>query len=261
MPAATKDAIAAVVGPERTIGCVVGFGATWVEPGKVGLDAAGDLVVGRLDGRMSEAHPNRGGPGGRSAPGMTDERLQRVSDLLGNAFPTRVSTNIRGDLWAKMLVNSMTVLGALGGMLTGDLLLTHERRRFVGRVVAEGVRVAGAEGVELPPVFGVLPPALVDDEERWTAAMERVLVRVGEAFGAIKSVTWRDFELGRPTEIDAVTGEIVGRGQRAGVAVPLSARVYELLREIESGRRRPDPSNLEEVSSLAAETRGGASAR
>ena len=50
--------------------------------------------------------------------------------------------------------------------------------------------------------------------------MHRVLVRVGEAYGAIKSVTWRDFELGRKTEIDAVTGEIVRRGEINGVDDP-----------------------------------------
>lgn len=223
-----EDAIAEVVGADRTIGCVVGFGATWVAPGKVTLDAAGDLVIGRLDGRR-------------------DERLDRVRDLLNAAFPTKVSANITGDLWAKMLVNSMTVLGALGGMLTGDLLVTRERRRFVAGVVAEGVRVAAAEGVDLPMVFGVVPPSLVEAPGRWAEVMERVLIRVGEAFGAIRSVTWRDFELGRPTEIGAVTGEIVRRGERRGVPTPLSARVYELLREIESGERTPSTDNLEQV--------------
>lgn len=226
-----EDTIAALAGADRTIGCVVGIGATWVEPGKVTLDATGDLTIGRLDGG-------------------TDERLVRVGELLRLAFPTKISTNIRGDLWGKMLVNSMTVLGALGGMLTGEVLVTRERRRVVAEVIAEGVRVGMAEGIELPAVLGVLPPALVKAPDRWAEAMERVLVRVGEAFGAIRSVTWRDFELGRATEIDAVTGEIVRRGERHGVPVPLSERVYGLLREIEAGERRPDVENFDEVSRL-----------
>jgi 2-dehydropantoate 2-reductase len=75
--------------------------------------------------------------------------------------------------------------------------------------------------------------------------MDRVLIRVGEAYGPIKSVTWRDFELGRATEIDAVTGEIVRRGRTRGVPVPLSERVYAMLREIEAGDRAPDAANLE----------------
>jgi 2-dehydropantoate 2-reductase len=226
-----EDHIAELIGHERTIGCVVGFGATWIGPGHVELNAMGDLLVGRLDG-------------------SSDARLEAVRGLLAGAFPTKITDNIRGALWAKMLVNSMTVLGALGGMLTGDVLINRERRRLVADVVAEGVRVAGAEGVDLPNVFGMVPPAAVDGRQ-WHAIMDRVLIRVGEAFGAIKSVTWRDFELRRKTEIDAVTGEIVARGARHGVPTPLSAAIYGMLREIEAGERSPDPSNLELVAAAS----------
>ncbi len=228
-----EQSIAELAGAERTIGCVVGFGATWIAPGRISLDATGDLRIGRLDGTI-------------------DERLERTMELLGRAFPTTVSSNIQGELWAKMLVNSMTVLGALGGMLTGDLLVTPERRRVVAEIVAEGVRVAGAEGVQLPNVFGLVPPALVNSPAQWRTVMERVLVRVGEAYGAIKSVTWRDFELGRPTEIDAVTGEIVRRGELHGIATPLSAAVYSALKEIEAGELSSASENLDLLPSTRA---------
>lgn len=224
-----EDAIAQLVGGDRVIGCVVGIGVTWIEPGRVSLDAEGTLTIGRLDG-------------------STDDRLQAVCELLSNAFPTKVSTNIYGDLWAKMLVNSMTVLGALGGMLTGELLDSEQRRRVVAAIVGEGVRVAMAAGIELPNVFGSVPAGLVTTPERWTEAMDRVLVRFGETRGAIRSVTWRDFELGRTTEVDAVTGEVVRRGERVGVPTPLSASVYAMLKEIESGRRTPDPANFQALS-------------
>lgn len=227
-----EDRIADVVGVQRTVGCVVGFGATWIAPGHLSLDANGELTIGRLDG-------------------SSDARLDGVRELLALAFPTKMTDNIRGALWAKMLVNSMTVLGALGGMLTGEVLDSAERRRFVADVVSEGVRVATGEGVELPKVFGMVPPDLVDTAD-WHPAMDRALVRVAEAYGAIRSVTWRDFELGRKTEIDAVTGEIVARGERGGVPVPLSSRVFEMLREIEAGTREPAAENLELVADGAS---------
>ena len=82
--------------------------------------------------------------------------------------------------------------------------------------------------------------------------MQRVLVRVGEAYGAIKSVTWRDFELGRKTEIDAVTGEIVRRGEANGVAAPLSPAAFAALKQIEAGMRSPGAGNLEEIGQLVS---------
>jgi 2-dehydropantoate 2-reductase len=221
-----EDTIASIVSADRTIGCVVGFGATWIEPGRISLDADGDLTIGRLDG-------------------AADARVDAARGLLQHAFRTKTTDNIRGALWGKMLVNSMTVLGALGGMLTGDVLMTRERRRVVAEVVAEGVDVATAEGVELPNVFGLVPARFISSRgSGWLETMDRVLIRVGEAYGAIKSVTWRDIELGRPTEIDAVTGEIVRRGSVHAVATPLNSAVHSMLREIEAGTRAPGADNI-----------------
>jgi 2-dehydropantoate 2-reductase len=220
-----EDVIESRVGADRTIGCVVGFGATWVGPGHVTLDAAGDLTVGRIDGSI-------------------DDRLEAARHLLGLAFNTTITTNVLGALWAKVLVNSMTVMGALGGMLTGDLLATPRRRRIVAGVIGEGTRVARASGVALPKILGAVDADAVDTP-RWESDLDRVLHRFGERFGAIKSVTWRDFEIGRPTEVDAVTGEIVRRGTALGVDVSRNAEVYRMLKEIERGDRAPGGSNID----------------
>ena len=186
-----EDRIAAVVGADRTIGCVVGFGATWIGPGHISLDANGDLTIGRLDG-------------------TTDVRLGSAARAAREqAFPTKITDNIRGALWAKMLVNSMTVLGALGGMLTGDSSSTREAAspcRAMSSPRASASREPKASSCRTCSGWCRRPPST---RRQWHTLMDRALIRVGEAFGAIKSVTWRDFELGRKTEIDAVTGEIV----------------------------------------------------
>ncbi len=221
-----EDTIAEVIGSERTIGCVVGIGATWIEPGRITLDAEGPLTIGRLDG-------------------SSDETLEEAYQILSRAFPTRIAQNIRGSLWAKILINSVTVLGALVGMRTGELLESPERRAIIARIVAEGIAVARAEGVRLGWVFGA--PA-----HSWDTGSDEALKHFAKTFGAIKSVTWRDFELGRPTEIDAVTGEIVRRGAALGVPTPLSAAVYATLKRIESGDAQPDPANLDLVAQAGA---------
>ena len=220
-----EERIASLVGAERTIGCVVGFGATWIGPGHVELTSPGELVIGRLDGGM-------------------DARLERAAGLLGAAFPTRTTANVLGALWGKMLVNSVTVLGALGGLLLGELVAWNPR--VLAHVVAEGVDVATADGVRLGDVFGLVPATLVATRgDRWRETLERALGAVGRHFAEVKSVTWRDFELGRPTEIAAVTGEIVRRGAERGVPTPLNAAAYAMLREIEAGGRAIGPANLE----------------
>lgn len=228
-----EERIAALVGAGRTIGCVVGFAATYLEPGRVELTASGELVVGRLDGG-------------------TDPRLEAVRDVLVQAFPCRTTADITSALWGKLLVNAMTVLGAAGGVLLGELLADEPGRRVAVSVIAEGVDVARADGVRLGRVLGMVEPDLVAERaDGWLESMHHALEVVRHHFGDVRSVTWRDLELGRPIEIDAVTGEIVRRGQAHGVATPVNAAVYGMLREIEAGDRPIHPANLVELGAVA----------
>ncbi|OGO52084.1 MAG: hypothetical protein A2148_09605 [Chloroflexi bacterium RBG_16_68_14] len=227
-----EERIAALVGAERTVGCVVGFGATYLTPGQIEQTSKGGLVIGRLDG-------------------STDAGLEEVCQLFSAAFRTRISPNILGELWSKMLINSMTVLGALAGFLTGELLATDERKRTVLAVLREGIAVARAGGVELVKLEGALEPdVFTRQDSEGVQASFRILDRFGATFEAVKSVTWRDFELGRPTEVDFVTGEIVRRGEAAGVSVPLNATAYRMLKEIERGERSIGVENLAALASL-----------
>ena len=60
---------------------------------------------------------------------------------------------------------------------------------------------------------------------------------------------WRDLAVRkRPTEVDAQLGIVVTLGAEAGVATPLTARLVELIHEIERGAR---PQSLETLDALA----------
>jgi len=233
-----EERIAVLVGAERTVGCVVGFGATYLAPGHIEQTSEGRLIIGRLGGE-------------------SDGSLEETAALLSKAFPTRVSANILGELWSKMLMNSVTVLGALAGLLTGELLAPEPNKRVVLAVLREGIAVAQAAGVQLAKLEGALDPLLFarQDDESIRAAF-RVLDAIGAAFGLVKSVTWRDFELGRPTEVDFVTGEFVRRGQALGVPVPINAAAYRMLKEIEGGSSSSGPDNLAALLTLVSAQEG-----
>ena len=67
-----------------------------------------------------------------SMPAFTDEQVQRYSRQI-----------ILGELWSKMLMNSVTVLGALAGLLTGELLVPEPNKRVVIAVLREGIAESG----------------------------------------------------------------------------------------------------------------------
>jgi 2-dehydropantoate 2-reductase len=61
---------------------------------------------------------------------------------------------------------------------------------------------------------------------------------------------WRDLAVRkRPTEVDAQLGIVVTLGAESGIAAPLTARLVELVHEIERGAR---PQSLDALDNLAA---------
>ena len=54
----------------------------------------------------------------------------------------------------------------------------------------------------------------------------------------------------RPTEVDAQLGIVVTLGKEAGVATPLTARLVQLIHEIERREREQSLGNLDELSSV-----------
>ena len=57
----------------------------------------------------------------------------------------------------------------------------------------------------------------------------------------------RDVMRGRRSEIDFTNGLVADKGAEAGVAAPTHAAVTELVRRIDRGELKPDPSNVEHI--------------
>src|SRR5439155_8827707 len=49
-----EELIARAVGAERTVGCLVNWAADWTAPGRILHGGEGALVLGELDGRLSD---------------------------------------------------------------------------------------------------------------------------------------------------------------------------------------------------------------
>ena len=74
----------------------------------------------------------------------------------------------------------------------------------------------------------------------------------GQKFANSHSGIWRDLAVRkRPTEVDAQLGIVVALGAEAGVSTPLTARLVELVHEIERGAR---PQSLDALDALGGLT-------
>jgi 2-dehydropantoate 2-reductase len=230
-----EDRIGDILGRDRVIGALVGWGATMRTPGDYEMTSLGETVIGELDGEESS-------------------RVERLRQILENATPTTISSNIYGVLWSKLAINcTITALGAVTGQLLGEMLRRGRIRRLALNITSEVVDVAEALDVELEPVGGTLdvhrlylPPTQRYRGLHFNVVLKHaIMLIVGLRFRRLKSSMLQSLERGRRPEIDFMNGYVVERSREVGVPTPVNEAITTLIREIESGVRPIHPSNLQ----------------
>ena len=221
-----QDRMAELVGADRLLSCIVEWGGTNLGPGRVVRDTIAPMVVGELDG--SE----------RPRTQLLARCLEAVGDV-------RLTRNVRGQIWSKLLVNTaFTGLSAVSGLRYGAVAEHPDGREAAYAIWAEGFAVAWAEGVTLDTVLDVEPRELVDRDD---AALARMMAIAGNT----KPSMLQDLEQGRLTEVDVVNGGVAQRARAHRIATPFNDRVVELVHAMERGERSPAPQELTELVRVA----------
>ena len=228
-----QDRIAGIVGGGKLIIGTVEWGATNLGPGHLAQTTRAPFVVGEPDG-------------------VTRDRTRRLAEALGTVADVRVTQNIRGQVWSKLLVNSaFSGLGAISGLLYREVVADPAGREAALAVWREGYDVGLAQGIALDEVLGVPAEALVvRDPEDCSRADEALEVAMGYA-GATKASMLQDLERGAKTEVDVINGGVVEKGREYGVQTPLNERVVELMHAMERDERRPGRDVFEELRALS----------
>lgn len=216
-----ERAIAAIVGPERTMGCFVNFGADWLGPGRILFGNRGAVVVGEIDGTVRD-------------------RTRAMHDLLRVFEPDAVLTDdIWSYLWGKMGYGAMLFATALtNDSMTANFADPARAPALIG-LAREVCALAAAEGV-VPRGFNGYDPAAFAPGAS-DAAAHACLARLAD-FNSKTAKThtgiWRDLAVRkRKTEVDAQIGVMVDIARARGVAAPLLRRLVALIHDIEEGRR------------------------
>ena len=224
------DALAAIVGKERTVGCVIGWGATMHGPGGRGMTSGGDFIIGRL---VKGEHP----------------RMEALRQALSAVVETRVSQDIYAELYSKLIVNScITSLGAICGLHLGEMLKRRRARDIFLAIIGEAMDVAHAMKLQVPPFGGKLDyEKLMHGDTPLDSLRRHVMIRlVGMKYSKLKSSSLQSLERGRPTEIDYFNGYIARKGQELHVDCPVNQRLVTMIKEIEHHAREINVKNLED---------------
>ncbi len=231
--------ISAIVGADRTVGAFVNFGADYIEPGVIHYGGHGAVVVGEIDGRVTP-------------------RAIAILDAWKD-FDERavVTDNIWGFLWGKEAYGAMLFATALTNDSIADALAMPKYHGMYIALAREILAVAAARRVAPESFDGFDPNAYAPTAPpRAALASLDALVAHNRRSAKSHSGIWRDLAVRkRPTEVDAQLGIVVELGREAGVATPLTARVVELIHDIERGERPLATENLDVLAEMAnAET-------
>jgi 2-dehydropantoate 2-reductase len=204
------EAVAAAVGAARTLGARVIFGAELPEPGRARVTVFADPV---LVGSPDPADARR-----------QETAVRWAGHLAAAGIPAEPTDRLLGELWAKVLYNAaLNPLGALLGLPYGALPGQPDTRAIMDAVLDEAFAVARADGIDL-----AWPDA--------DAYRETFYGRLVPVTAEHRSSMLQDIERGRPTEVDAINGHVVARGEARKVPTPVNATLSRLVRARARGR-------------------------
>ncbi|CAA9451954.1 MAG: 2-dehydropantoate 2-reductase [uncultured Rubrobacteraceae bacterium] len=216
-----QNRIACLVGEENLIVGTVEWGATNLGPGHLAQTTRAPFIIGEPDGSVRD-------------------RSRLLAEVLGTVAEARLTENIHGQVWSKLLVNStFSGLGVVSSLLYREIAEDEDGREAAYALWREGFDVGRAQNLKIEDVLGVAAEALVvrDPDDRWDAD-EALKVAMGHV-GATKASMLQDLERGIKTEVDVINGAVVEKGREHGIETPLNARVVELVHAMEQGERQP----------------------
>jgi 2-dehydropantoate 2-reductase len=226
---AYRDVVDAV-GAERTLVACFNFGGHYESPGHVVHGTRGGFHVGEIQG------------------GVTP-RVRGLAEMLSSVQECHASDDVLGCLWSKIAMASVFFATAL---VDADVPVILGRERYhalMADLVAETVAAADALGVRLTQLHGFDPDSL-RLERRTVPAVRLALESIASSFNPLQQRTgiWIDLAVRkRKTEAEPQLGRLVTEAEKRGVTMPLNRAVFELITEMEQGRRSFAWENLDEV--------------
>jgi 2-dehydropantoate 2-reductase len=187
------DLLAQRFGPRNVVGCALKASTTLDDDGRVvQLTTLMDVAYGELDGEPTA-------------------RIATLDAFMRSAkIGARLSPAIRREMWEKWIfIASLGALTCLMRATVGEVEACPGGAACALQLLDEVVAIGAAVGV--PPSDGFL------------AGVRATLTQKGSPLAASMC---RDLLAGKPTEAEAIVGDLIRRGAKAGIAAPLLSAAY-----------------------------------
>ena len=231
------DAIAAIIGSDRVIGCVVELQAELFTPGQIQRNTTRKgswFSVGELDGSYTP-------------------RVKDIAAIMGKVGRCDVTSNITGAKWTKLIANTMTMGPfSLLGLRNFEAAALPGMFDISVKLGRESMAVGAALGYRMEPIFGLRADEFAgSSDENLVTTMKTLLSHVGGG----RTAPIHDHLKGRTSEIGFISGLVARKGRELGIATPANDAVTAIDARINRGEIAMDAANH---ALLQAQAGGGA---
>lgn len=224
--------IASIIGPDRTIGATMSWGASFHGKGVVELTTAPsrDTLTFSIG----------------SYGNVNQDKFDTIVKLLETMGKVTIEDNFIGARWSKLLINAAySGLSVITGMSFGALNKCFISRGYALSIIKECIDVANAADITIEPLQGKDVVKLLDYSNWFKRQFAFFLLPIAmRKHKNIRSSMLRDLERGYPTEIDAINGVVSNYGKQVGVPTPLNDRIISITHQIERGELHSQKENL-----------------
>lgn len=233
-----EERIANIVGWGRTLGCIASLvAAELYAPGHVKrtVPMGGDR---HTVFRVGEVH-------GRVTP-----RAEEIAQLLRAADSAKVTTNLWGERWSKLVINSMrNGLSAATGLSGNQRDGAEGPRGLSIRLGSEAVRVGQALGYQLEKMLGMDPEMLArageGNKDALAEIVDILIENAKRRSDEQRPSMAQDMAKGRRTETDFINGYVAAKGLEIGMPATTHAKMNEIVKRVERGELKAGAGVIE----------------
>jgi 2-dehydropantoate 2-reductase len=224
--------IAEIIGPNRTVGGTMSWGASFHGHGVAELTTIPSQET--LTFQVGEyGHVNQ-------------ILLNHIVTLLNTMGNVELKKNLIGARWAKLIINSaFSGLSVVTGATFGELAKNRFSRKIALELIKECIEVGHAAQIKIEPIQGKNIDKLMNYKNFLKKTFSYYLLPYAmRKHKAIKSSMLRDLQNNRKTEIDSINGVVVSYGKQCKYPTPLNNVVLSVVHNIEEKKLQPSWDNL-----------------
>lgn len=220
--------LAEQIGKEKTFGCAIAWGATFVESGVSRLTSEKrSFALGTLGGDF--------------------KRAEELKNLLSCAGEVKIEKNLIGARFSKLAVNAaFSGLSAATGENFGYVYSHSKTNKIALKIINECFAVAKAAGIKMEPIQGHdMEKALTLGGPIKNLIASFALKAAMKKHKDLVSGMLKDLENGRKCDIDFINGAVSRLGRRYSVPTPYNDGVVDIVHGVENGLNELTPLNIE----------------